>query len=78
MCRRYHHILNDIVRSLEFAPAVSMFSDKIIHEMFVRGHWPFNGVHVRLERDGISAWASGAGEPEVRLHLDIAWVSSIG
>ena len=61
--------MNDIVRSLEFAPAVSMLADKIIHDMFVKSHWPFNGVHLRLERDGISAWASGAGQSEVRLHI---------
>ena len=55
--RRYLPLSTEVVSSLKFAPAIRALADTIVRKITNNFQIPFNGIHLRLEMDGLSAWA---------------------
>ncbi len=55
-----------MVGSLTFAPQIRELVKNIVREVSNNGQRPFGGLHLRFEKDGLSAWASTDQEKEVR------------
>lgn len=57
-------VVTEVARSLRFAPALHAMADRVIAGVTQGGTLPFNGVHLRVEKDARD-WASIMGGQEV-------------
>uniref|UniRef100_A0A1D2A093 O-fucosyltransferase family protein n=1 Tax=Auxenochlorella protothecoides TaxID=3075 RepID=A0A1D2A093_AUXPR len=57
-------LVSGVARSLAFAPALHALADRVVDEMTRGGVLPFNGVHLRIEKDARD-WAMIMGGEQV-------------
>ncbi|CAL5224028.1 g6648 [Coccomyxa viridis] len=46
-----------IVRGLIFAPSITLLAKEVIRRIYSNGQRCYNGLHLRIEADALSAWA---------------------
>jgi hypothetical protein len=57
--------VTEVARSLRFAPELHALADRILSELTEGGAAPFNGLHLRIEKDARD-WATIMGGQQVR------------
>ena len=66
--RRCRELTTQVVKGLYFAQSIELLAKKVLHKVASSGH-TFNGLHLRFEADGLSAWAADPAAEQVRLHM---------
>lgn len=56
--------MTEVARSLAFAPRLHALADRIVKKLTDGGRLPFNGVHLRVEKDARD-WADIMGGTQV-------------
>lgn len=56
--------MTEVARSLAFAPHLHALADRIVKKLTDGGRLPFNGVHLRVEKDARD-WADIMGGTQV-------------
>lgn len=59
-------VVTEVARSLAFSPRLHALADRVVQGVTDGGRLPFNGVHLRVEKDARD-WASIMGGTQVRL-----------
>ncbi len=69
-------MVTEVARSLAFAPRLHAMADRVVAALTDGGRLPFNGVHLRVEKDARD-WASIMGGTQVGWHcaIEFVWVS---
>jgi len=57
-------MVTEVARSLAFAPRLHAMADRVVAALTDGGRLPFNGVHLRVEKDARD-WASIMGGTQV-------------
>ena len=57
-------LVSKVARSLQFAPQLEQLAARIVSNMTVGGRLPFNGAHLRFEKDA-KDWSVIMGGEEV-------------
>jgi hypothetical protein len=57
-------VVTEVAKSLSFSPQVQALADRILEDLTEGGTLPFNGLHLRIEKDARD-WATIMGGQQV-------------
>lgn len=57
-------VVTEVAKSLRFSPEIAAMADRIVEAVTEGGAVPFNGVHLRIEKDARD-WAAIMGGQQV-------------
>ena len=57
-----------VVKGLYFAQNIRLLAERVLEKIASSGH-TFNGLHLRFEADGLSAWAADPATEQVSPHM---------
>eukprot|EP00887_Chlorella_sp_A99_P002549 scaffold6.g2549.t1 len=70
-------VVTEVAKSLHFAPPLLALADRIVEGMTAGGQLPYNGVHLRIEKDARD-WAMIMGGQQVVWHGYIKTMRQVG